>query len=146
MTVPRGCFFCGSFMLFLSCFVILSWTSVCWCLVVTCWERADLLARFVMSNCDVVTFPLVSWSGVVLDCINSWSLPSFLLNWSYNSKLSPFWLKISYFQCIISSLPMHEMLPFLKYCVACPTLCCIPWRFSVFHPPSWNEFPMTFQH
>ena len=28
-------------------------------LVVTCWERADLL--FVMSNCDVVTFPLVSW-------------------------------------------------------------------------------------
>ena len=28
---------------------------------------------FVVSNCDVVTFPLVSWvrCGVVLDCINS---------------------------------------------------------------------------
>ena len=24
---------------------------------------------FVMSNCDVVTFPLVSWAGVVLDFI-----------------------------------------------------------------------------
>ena len=43
------CFFCGSFMLFLSCFVMLSWTSVWWCLVVTCWERADLLALV----CDV---------------------------------------------------------------------------------------------
>ena len=29
-------------MLFLSCFVMLSFTSICWCLVVTCW--ADLLA------------------------------------------------------------------------------------------------------
>ena len=34
---------------------------------------------FVMSNCDVVTFSFVSWSGVVLDCIDSLSLPSFLL-------------------------------------------------------------------
>ena len=44
LTVPRRCFFCGSFMLFLSCFVRFSCTSVNWCLVVTCWERADLLA------------------------------------------------------------------------------------------------------
>ena len=29
LTVPRRCFFCGSFMLFLSCFVMLSCTSVC---------------------------------------------------------------------------------------------------------------------
>ena len=34
--------------------------SVYMCLVVTCWERADLLA-FVVSNCEFVTFPLVSW-------------------------------------------------------------------------------------
>ena len=27
----------------------------------TCWEKADLLASFVMSNWDVVTYPLVSW-------------------------------------------------------------------------------------
>ena len=44
LTVPRRCFFCASFVLFLSCFVVLSRTSVCWCLVVTCWEGADLLA------------------------------------------------------------------------------------------------------
>ena len=29
LTVPRRCFFCGSFKLFLSCFVMLSCTSVC---------------------------------------------------------------------------------------------------------------------
>ena len=28
---------------------------------VSCWERADLLAPVMMSNCVVVTFPLVSW-------------------------------------------------------------------------------------
>ena len=26
---------------------------------------------FVVSNCEFATFPLVSWSGVVLDCIDS---------------------------------------------------------------------------
>ena len=31
--------------------------SVYMCFVVTCWERADLL----VSKCDFVTFPLVSW-------------------------------------------------------------------------------------
>ena len=35
--------------------------SVCRCLVVTCLERADLLALVLMSNCEVVTFPLVSF-------------------------------------------------------------------------------------
>ena len=29
LTVPRRCFFCGSFMLFLSCFVMRSCTSFC---------------------------------------------------------------------------------------------------------------------
>ena len=29
LTVPRRCFFCGSFVLFLSCFVVLSCISVC---------------------------------------------------------------------------------------------------------------------
>ena len=32
------------YMLFMSCFVILLCTSVWWCLVVACWERAGLLA------------------------------------------------------------------------------------------------------
>ena len=34
---------------------------------------------FVMYNCEVVTFPLYLGSDVVLDCIGSLSLPSFLL-------------------------------------------------------------------
>ena len=44
LTVQRRCFFCGSFMLFLPRFVMLSCTSVCGCLVGTCWERTDILA------------------------------------------------------------------------------------------------------
>ena len=36
--------------------------SVYVCLVVTCWERTDLLALVcLVSNCEFVTFPLVSW-------------------------------------------------------------------------------------
>ena len=31
--------------------------SVYMCFVVTCWERADLLALIVVSNCEFVTFP-----------------------------------------------------------------------------------------
>ena len=50
-TVPRWCFFCRSF--FCLVFVMLSCASVYPCLVVTCWERADLLALV----CDVS-----SWS------------------------------------------------------------------------------------
>ena len=36
--------------------------SVYMCFVVTCWERADLLALVVVSNCEFVIFPLVSWA------------------------------------------------------------------------------------
>ena len=32
----------------------------CMCFVVTCWERVSWLS-FVVSNCEFVTFPLVSW-------------------------------------------------------------------------------------
>ena len=45
--------------------------SVYMCFVVTCWERADLLASFVVSS---VSLSLSHWypgSGVVLDCIDS---------------------------------------------------------------------------
>ena len=60
-TVPRRCFFCGSFLLFIFrvCRVVL---SVHCCLAATCWERADLLGLV----CDVLLcfWPLshvVSW-------------------------------------------------------------------------------------
>ena len=43
LNVPRRYFFCGSFVLLRSC-VCHAFTSVHCCLVVTCLERADLLA------------------------------------------------------------------------------------------------------
>ena len=55
---------------------------VCSCiLVITCWEKADLLALLCLMFPRVfVTFPYgVSGKDVVLDCIDSWSLPSLLL-------------------------------------------------------------------
>ena len=56
-TVPRRCFFCGSFLLFLFC-VCHAFSTVHCSLVVTCWERADLLALlYVMFYCIFVTFP-----------------------------------------------------------------------------------------
>ena len=52
-----GICFCGSFLLFMFrlCHVFL---SVYYSLVVTCWEKADLLALlYVMFYCVFVTFP-----------------------------------------------------------------------------------------
>ena len=48
-------------------------------IVVICWVRADLLAPlFVIYSCVFVTFSYhVLGSGVVLDCIDSWSSPIF---------------------------------------------------------------------
>ena len=63
-----GYFFCGSVV---SC-VSHAFASVNCRLVVTCWERADLLARVGDVYCIYVTFPLwYSGSGVVLDYIVS---------------------------------------------------------------------------
>ena len=43
--------------------------SVNMCLVVTCWERADLLALVCGVYCEFVTW--YPGSGVVLDCIDT---------------------------------------------------------------------------
>ena len=64
---PVGCFADHSravvllwifYVFFCLVFVMPLCGSVYLCLVVTCWERADLL--FVVCNCEFVTFPLVS--------------------------------------------------------------------------------------
>ena len=47
--------FCLVFALSLCAFVNM-------CFVVTCWERADLLALVCGVCCEFVTFPLVSWA------------------------------------------------------------------------------------
>ena len=52
----------GSFMfLFCLVFAMSLCASVYMCFVVTCWERADLLALVCGVYCEFVTFPLVSW-------------------------------------------------------------------------------------
>ena len=48
-------------MFFCLVFAMPVYASVYMCLVATCWERADLLALFVVSFCEFVTFPFVSW-------------------------------------------------------------------------------------
>ena len=88
LTVPRRCFFCGSFMLFLSCFC---YAFVRGFLLMPChhllgkdWPLGSRLW------CLFVKLSFSHWypgSGVVLDCIDSWSLPTFLLyhiNYSKN--------------------------------------------------------------
>ena len=56
LTVPRRCFFCGSYLLFMFC-VCHAFLSVGCGLVVTCWKRANLLALLcVMFYCVFVTF------------------------------------------------------------------------------------------
>ena len=54
--VPRRYFFCGSFVFFVS-YVSHAFASVHCCLVVTCWERADLLALASDVYYIFVTFP-----------------------------------------------------------------------------------------
>ena len=57
LTVPSRCFFCESFLLlmFRVCHAFLSLHCS---LVVTCWERANLLALlYVLFSCVFVTFP-----------------------------------------------------------------------------------------
>ena len=49
---------CFCSVLCLLCFVRV---SVYMCFVVTCWERADILALVCGVYCEFVTFPLVSW-------------------------------------------------------------------------------------
>ena len=60
-TVPRRCFFCVSFLLFLFrvCRAIY---SVHCSLMVTCWERTDLLALlYAMFSCVLSLSHVVSW-------------------------------------------------------------------------------------
>ena len=67
--------------IFLSCF---SYAFVCVCLLMPCGPLLGkgwpLWLSFVMSNCEGITLQLVSWVRFGLDCIDSWSLPSFLLS------------------------------------------------------------------
>ena len=78
LTVPSRHFFCGSFVLFMS-WVCYAFASVHCCFLVICWKRLTSWLSFVFC-CVFCHFSM--WypgSGVVHDCVESWSLPSFLL-------------------------------------------------------------------
>ena len=108
LTVPRRYFFCGSFMFFLSC---ACYAFVCVCLYVSCghllgkgWPLGSRLW------CLTVSLSLSHWyprSGVVLDCIDSWSLHPYLLSsthskglfHSYTPRKLCLWWGILYSRC-----------------------------------------------
>ena len=48
-------------MFFLSCVVMPLCASVNLCIVATCWKGLTFWLSFVLSNCEFITFPLVSW-------------------------------------------------------------------------------------
>ena len=66
-------FFC----LVLLCFCARLFIDALWS---PAWKGLTSWLSFVLSNCEVVTFQLVSWARCRLDCMDSWSLPSFLLS------------------------------------------------------------------
>ena len=89
LTVPRRRFFCGSFMLFLSCFC---YAFVRVCLLMPCshllgkgWPLGSrlwcLIVRLSLSN----RYP---GTGVVLDCIDSWFLSRSYFSWQLRMFLS----------------------------------------------------------
>ena len=71
LTVPRRCFFGGSFCYFCLVFVMLSCASV----IIAMWSPVGKgltsWSSFVMSNCEIGTFHWYLGSYVVLDCIDS---------------------------------------------------------------------------
>ena len=81
-TVPRRYLLCGSFVLFMSC-VVHAFASVYCCLVVTCWERADLLAFVSEVLLFFVTFPcgIVGKVWYLIVSITDLCRLSFFLPW-----------------------------------------------------------------
>ena len=80
LTIPRWCFFCGSFLLF-EFHVSYAVLSAPCSLVVTCWERADLLT-------------LLTWyflSFLSLSCVVSWVRCGI---WLYRFQLFAFFLTL----------------------------------------------------
>ena len=77
LPIPMRCFICGFFLYLCFMFIFAMFSYLI--LVVTCWERAgllDLLWMF-LYFCH---FPIwCSWSGVLIECIDHWSSPYFLL-------------------------------------------------------------------
>ena len=100
LTVPRQCIFCGSFLLFMFC-VCHAFLSVHSSIVVTFWERANLLALlYVMFSCVFITFPcgvlgqvwylIVSIPDICLLTFFSYSFDALLVIEKCFSRCKPF--------------------------------------------------------
>ena len=97
LTVTRRYFFRGSFMLFLSC-VCYAFVHVC--LLLPCghllgkgWTLGSRFRYLIVSLLLSHWYPV---SGVVLDCIDSWILPSFLHH-CFRGKSAHPWIFHQYF-------------------------------------------------
>ena len=88
LTVRRGCFFCGSFLLFMFR-VCYSFLSVHCSLVATCWEKGNLLVLLcVMFCCVVVIFPC----GILARCVTwLYRLMLFASLLTFSSKIIVRW-------------------------------------------------------
>ena len=103
LTIPRRCFFCESFLLFVLCMFVCHRPTVLSApcsLVVTCSERADyLVLLYVMFYCVFVTFPY----GEAFDCnFLVFVLKTFLAHWIRISEIFP-WNRTFYFTHAILS-------------------------------------------
>ena len=115
-TVPRRCFFCGSlicyFCLVLVCFHARLFVDFLWS---PAWKGLISWLSFVMSNLTLSLFHWYPGSGVVLDCIDSWSLPSFLL---FTQKCIFLWFRLiqSMFYLLVA-LTFGHILSISIYCL-----------------------------
>ena len=82
LTVPRRCFFCGLFLLFM--FRVCHAAMSVYCsLVVTCWERANLLAHLcLVFSCVLSLSHVVSW-----DRRGTWLYRSLIFAFFLTSKI-----------------------------------------------------------
>ena len=106
----RRCFFYGSFMLFLSC---ICYAFLCVCLFMPC---GQLLGKGWPLGfrlwCLIVKLSLSNWypgSGVVLDYIDSWFLPSFLLSWASMACWQSQTRKLTLNKTTRRNYPIHQL-------------------------------------
>ena len=96
--VSRRFFLCGSFMLFLSCFCYalmhVSLLMPCGHLLRKGWSLLSCLLCLIMKVLPSHWYPGL---GLVLVCIDSWSLPSFLLSLPTYMKTIQTYNKMTYF-------------------------------------------------
>ena len=130
LTVPRRCFFYGSFILFLSYFCYAFMRVYFWC----SW------LSFGMSNCEVVTFPLESWvrcggwlyQFLIFALFVTLCMACFRVR-PYARKGLISWIFCVMFNCVFVTFPFGILGQVWYLIVWISDLC----RISYFHTHSW---------